>query len=212
MSSGSSLLAFAGLSFALVLIPGPSVMFVVSRGVAFGRKAALVTVAGNSLGIYLQVVLVAAGLGVIVERSIAVFTAVKLLGAAYLVWLGVQAIRQRRSAALALEATKTSDTQRSFFVDGVVVGVANPKAIVFFAAILPQFVEPTGAPAGAQMLVLGMVFVVIALISDGVWGLVAGTARDWFVRSPRRLERMSVTGGLVMVGLGLRLALSGRSD
>jgi len=187
-------------------------MFVVSRGVAFGRKAALVTVAGNSLGIYLQVVLVAAGLGVIVERSIAVFTAVKLLGAAYLVWLGVQAIRQRRSAALALEATKTSDTQRSFFVDGVVVGVANPKAIVFFAAILPQFVEPTGAPAGAQMLVLGMVFVVIALISDGVWGLVAGTARDWFVRSPRRLERMSVTGGLVMVGLGLRLALSGRSD
>jgi threonine/homoserine/homoserine lactone efflux protein len=187
-------------------------MFVVSRAVALGRKAALITVAGNALGIYLQVALVAAGLGVVVERSVAVFTAVKLFGAAYLVWLGIQAIRHRRSNAITLEKAAAPAQSRSLFADGVVVGVANPKAIVFFAAILPQFVEPGGVPAGAQMLILGMVFVVVALVSDGAWGLAAGTARNWFARSPRRMERMSATGGAVMVGLGLRLALSGRAE
>jgi threonine/homoserine/homoserine lactone efflux protein len=212
MPPAGSLVAFAGLSLLLVLVPGPSVMFVVSRAVALGRKAALITVAGNALGIYLQVALVAAGLGVVVERSVAVFTAVKLFGAAYLVWLGIQAIRHRRSNAITLEKAAAPAQSRSLFADGVVVGVANPKAIVFFAAILPQFVEPGGAPAGAQMLILGMVFVVVALVSDGAWGLAAGTARNWFARSPRRMERMSATGGAVMVGLGLRLALSGRAE
>ena len=140
------------------------------------------------------------------------FTAVKLFGAAYLVWLGTQAIRHRRSNAITLEKAAAPAQSRSLFVDGAVVGVANPKSIVFFAAILPQFVEPGGAPAGAQMLILGMVFVVVALVSDGAWGLAAGTARNWFARSPRRMERMSATGGAVMVGLGLRLALSGRAE
>jgi threonine/homoserine/homoserine lactone efflux protein len=212
MPPAGSLVAFAGLSLLLVLVPAPSVMFVVSRAVALGRKAALITVAGNALGIYLQVALVAAGLGVVVERSVAVFTAVKLFGAAYLVWLGIQAIRHRRSNAITLERAAAPAQSRSLFADGVVVGVANPKAIVFFAAILPQFVEPGGVPAGAQMLILGMVFVVVALVSDGAWGLAAGTARNWFARSPRRMERMSATGGAVMVGLGLRLALSGRAE
>ena len=212
MPPAGSLVAFAGLSLLLVLVPAPSVMFVVSRAVALGRKAALITVAGNALGIYLQVALVAAGLGVVVERSVAVFTAVKLFGAAYLVWLGIQAIRHRRSNAITLEKAAAPAQSRSLFADGVVVGVANPKAIVFFAAILAQFVEPGGAPAGAQMLILGMVFVVVALVSDGAWGLAAGTARNWFARSPRRMERMSATGGAVMVGLGLRLALSGRAE
>ena len=212
MPSYGSLVAFAGLSLVLVLIPGPSVMFVVSRAVALGRKAALITVAGNAVGIYIQVLLVAAGLGVVVERSVAVFTAVKLFGAAYLVWLGVQAIRHRRPHASLSQTGPVTAQQRSLFIDGVVVGVANPKAIVFFAAILPQFVEPGGAPAVVQMGTLGMVFVLVALISDGAWGLAAGTARDWFARSPRRMERMSATGGAVMIGLGLRLALSGRTD
>jgi threonine/homoserine/homoserine lactone efflux protein len=99
---------------------------------------------------------------------------------------------------------------RTLVLDGVVVGVANPKAIVFFAAILPQFVDRSGAPAGVQMAVLGLVFVAIALVSDSLWGLVAGSARQWFVRSPRRLERIGAAGGLVMMGLGVRLALTGR--
>ena len=98
------------------------------------------------------------------------------------------------------------------YVDGFVVGVANPKVIVFFASILPQFVEPDGAPAALQMAMLGAVFIAIALVCDSTWGLLAGTARQWFARSPRRIERLAATGGAVTVGLGLRLALVRRAD
>lgn len=212
MPSSSSLAAFAALSFALIVVPGPSVMFVVSRAVTMGRRAALLTVVGNATGVYLQVVLVALGLGVMVERSILAFTVIKLLGAGYLVWLGVQAIRHRAELSRVLDATEVVRPRRSLFLDGLIVGIANPKAIVFFAAILPQFVQTDGAPVGLQMAFLGVVFVLIALVSDGIWGLAAGTARHWFARSPRRLERVGGAGGLVMIALGLQLAVSGRKD
>lgn len=217
MPPSASLLAFAALSFALIIAPGPSVMFVVSRAVAMGRRAALLTVLGNAAGIFVQVVLVAVGVGALVERSVAVFTAIKLIGAGYLVWLGMQAIRHRRDATSALEASSSrgprrTQPQRSSIVDGFVVGIANPKAIVFLAAILPQYVDPNGGPAGVQMAFLGSIFVAIALISDGAWAIAAGTARHWFARSPRRLERLSAAGGMVMIGLGLRLAVTGRND
>lgn len=215
MPSSGSLFAFAALSFALIAVPGPSVMFVVGRAVSLGRRAALVTVVGNAAGVYVQVVLVALGLGVVVERSIVVFTAVKLLGAGYLIYLGVQAIRHRSATAEAVgvrPAEVASRNTRSVFLDGLVVGVANPKAIVFFAAILPQFVDAGGAPSAIQMAVLGLVFVAIALVSDSAWGLAAGTARQWFARSPRRLSRLAATGGLIMIGLGAHLTLTGRPD
>lgn len=224
------LLAFVVVAFALIVVPGPSVLFVISRALTLGHRAALATVAGNALGVYGQVVLVAAGLGTLVARSIVAFTAIKLLGAAYLVWLGVVSIRHRhRAFDVALAATSNArsgaadaipaaDTtpargpRRSPFVDGVVVGFANPKAIVFFAAILPQFVTPSGAPVPLQMLVLGLIFVGIALLSDGAWGLFAATARSWLARSPRRLARLGGVSGLVMIGLGVRLAVTGRHD
>ena len=211
MPPADAIARFALLSLALIVVPGPSVLFVIGRAVSMGRRAALVTVAGNAVGVYGQVLLVAAGLGVVVERSIAVFTAVKLVGAAYLVWLGVQAIRHRAVLARIEEIGARPRSHRSVFVDGLVVGAANPKAIVFFAAILPQFVQPGGAPASVQMAVLGLVFVAVALVSDSAWGLAAGTARSWFGRSPGRLEVLGAGGGLVMIGLGLRLATLGRS-
>ena len=212
MPTLNSILAFAALSFALIVVPGPSVMFVVSRAVSLGRRAALLTVAGNAIGIFVQVILVALGLGAVVERSVAVFSVIKFAGAAYLIWLGVQAIRHRREMATALDVTEGLRSTRSVFVDGLVVGVANPKAIVFFAAILPQFVEAGGAPAGLQMVVLGLVFVAIALLSDSAWGLAAGTARGWLVGSPRRLESLGGVGGVAMIGLGAQLAFIGRND
>lgn len=208
----SSLIGFAAVAFAIIIIPGPSVMFVVSRAVSFGRRAALVTVGGNAAGAYAQVLLVAIGIGAIVERSIAVFTAVKLLGALYLIWLGIQTFRHRRDASHIDTTLVIARSTRSLVTDGFVVGASNPKTIVFFAAILPQFVEPGGAPEALQMAVLGLVFVAVALVSDSVWGLGAGTARQWFVRSPRRLEVLSGAGGLVIVGLGVRLALLRRKD
>lgn len=188
-------------------------MFVVSRAVALGRRAAFTTVLGNAVGVFAQVLLVAVGLGAIVERSIAVFTIVKLAGAGYLVWLGIRAVRHRRELANAFSETgAVPQTSRSVFRDGFVVGIANPKAIVFFAAILPQYVNPTGAAPQLQMLVLGLIFVLVALASDGVWALAAGTARGWFAHSPKRLTRLGVIGGTTMIGLGCQLALTGRKD
>lgn len=206
------LAGFALAWFLLVVVPGPSVLFVISRGVALGRRAALLTVVGNEAGIFVQVALVAAGIGSIVERSVLVFNVLKLAGAAYLVYLGINAVRHRRSLTAAFEATAAPKAPRRILREGFVVGVTNPKGIVFFTAVLPQFVDPDGAPAPVQMLALGAVSAVIALLSDSAWALLSGSARQWLARSPRRLEALGGTGGVVMVGLGVRLAVSGRHD
>jgi threonine/homoserine/homoserine lactone efflux protein len=126
-----------------------------------------------------------------VERSVAVFTVVRLAGAAYLVYLGVQAIRHRGSLREALDVAAQPKSFGRILRDGIVVGVSNPKVIVFFAAVLPQFVNPTAGHVPEQMLLLGSVFLAIAVVCDSTWALVAGTARAWLARSPRRLERLA---------------------
>ncbi len=209
----SQVLAFALLSVVVIAVPGPSVLFTIGRALTVGRREALMTVAGNAIGVYLQVVAVAVGIGVIVERSAAVFTAIKLVGAAYLVYLGVQAIRHRRKVTEALaEGMPTVLPSRRAMRDGIVVGVANPKSIVFFVVALPQFTDPAAGGVPLQMLVLGALFPVIALVLDSVWALLAATARTWFSRSPRRLELVGGTGGLMMIGLGATIAVTGRKD
>jgi threonine/homoserine/homoserine lactone efflux protein len=145
------------------------------------------TAAGNEAGEYLQVAAVAVGIGAIVERSVQAFTVLKLLGACYIVYLGVRAVRGRRDLARALEAAVPRRNGR-ILLDGFVVGVTNPKSAVFFAAVLPQFVAPAAGHVKLQLLALGLVFVAIALLSDSAWAVVAGTARNWFARSPRRLK------------------------
>ena len=206
------LLAFVATALVLIAVPGPSVLFVVSRALALGRRAALATVVGNAAGVYLQVVAVAVGVGSLVERSVAAFTVVKLLGAASLVFLGLRTFRHRRRLGAELDTVAAPRSTRQVLRDGVVVGVMNPKAVVFFAAVLPQFAEPKRGPVPVQLLVLGLVFVAIALVSDSAWGLAAGTSRAWLAGSPRRLEAVGGASGLVVVGLGARLALSGRAD
>ncbi|MFF9275699.1 LysE family translocator [Streptomyces griseosporeus] len=212
MVSTDRLLAFAALSFLLIIVPGPSVLFVIGRALAQGRRAALTTVAGNTLGAYVLVAAVALGVGTVVERSVAVFTALKLAGAAYLVYLGVRAWRERGALRAAFAEQPVVRGGRRTFLEGFLVGVSNPKTIVFFAAVLPQFVDREAGHAVAQMLLLGLVFNVIALASDSVWGLVAATARDWFARSPRRLSMVGGVGGLTMIGLGVTVAVTGRKD
>jgi threonine/homoserine/homoserine lactone efflux protein len=204
------LLTFAAVTLVVLVIPGPSVLFVIGRAVALGRRAGLATVAGNATGAYLQVTAVALGVGAIVERSVRVFTVLKLLGACYIVSLGVQAIRQRRT--LALDAAIVPRSTRRIVLDGFVVGATNPKGAVFFAAVLPQFVAPASGHGPLQLLTLGLVVIAIGLLSDSAWAVVAGTARNWFARSPRRLASVGGTGGLLMIGLGVRLALTGRRD
>lgn len=210
--STDRLLAFAALSLLLIVIPGPSVLFVIGRALAQGRRAALTTVAGNTLGAYLLVVAVAFGIGSVVERSVLVFTVLKLAGAVYLVHLGVKAWRERGSLRAAFTGGGAAHSGLRTFWEGFAVGVTNPKTIVFFAAVLPQFVDRDSGHVTVQMLLLGLVFNVIALASDSVWGLIASTARGWFARSPRRLSMVGGVGGLTMIGLGVTVAVTGRRD
>jgi threonine/homoserine/homoserine lactone efflux protein len=211
MPPADRLLTFVLTTFAIIIVPGPSVLFVISRGIALGRRAALATVVGNTAGIVVQIVLVAAGLGAVLERSVLVFTVVKLAGAAYLCWLGIQTVRHRRSLAL-VEAAATAKSVRRIVREGFVVGATNPKLAVFLVAILPQFADPDRGHLPAQLLVLGACAVGIAFVCDSGWALLAGTARSWFAGSPRRLEVVGGTGGLVIIGLGLRMAVTGRPE
>ncbi|WP_432980087.1 LysE family translocator [Dactylosporangium sp. CA-233914] len=212
MVSTDRLLAFAAVSFLLILIPGPSVLFVIGRALAHGRRAALTTVIGNTLGACMLVGAVALGIGSVVERSVVIFTALKLAGAAYLVYLGVKAWRERDSMRASFTDAEAARSGLRTFWEGFTVGVSNPKTIVFFAAVLPQFVDRGQGHVAVQMLVLGLVFNVIAVVSDSMWGLVASAARDWFARSPRRLSLVGGVGGLTLIGLGITVAVTGRKD
>jgi threonine/homoserine/homoserine lactone efflux protein len=212
MPSTARLLEFALLSWALIVVPGPNVLFIVTRSLQQGRTAGVAAGIGGQLGVYLQVIAVALGVGTLVEQSAAVFTAIKLAGAGYLVYLGVQAIRHRRSLAAALDVATVKKPVSRMLTDGFVVGVTNPKVIVFFAAVLPQFADRSAGHVPLQMLLLGAIFIGIALVSDSIWAIIAGTARNWFARSPRRLEIIGGSGGVVMIGIGASLALTGRTD
>lgn len=195
-------IAFLVASILFIQVPGPSLLFTISRALTVGRRDAMLSVAGNGLGLTTQVVLIAIGLDAVVTASSTAYTVVKLLGATYVIWLGVQAIRHRADARAAMaRPVERSKRGRSLRI-GFTVGVTNPKTIVFFVAFLPQFANAGGSHLGLQMVLLGVVFGVMAICSDSIWALGASKARDWFARKPARLDRLGTTGGLMMVGLG----------
>ena len=206
------LVAFLLTVYVLILIPGPSVLFVVSRGVALGRRAALATVAGNASGFALQLVLVSIGVGSIVARSDAVFTTLKLLGAAYLVFLGVRNIRDRRALAALFAPVAAAEPKplRRIVREGFFVGATNPKGVIIFTAILPQFIDRSQGHVTLQLVLLGAICIGIALLSDGAWALASGTARHWLGRSSHRLEAMTGIGGAMLIALGVGLAATTR--
>lgn len=207
------LLAFLLTVYILILIPGPSVLFVVSRGVALGRRAAFATAVGNELGLALQLALVSVGVGSILARSDAVYTTVKLIGAAYLVVLGVRSIRERKDLAAAMNATAVAPRSLGRIVrEGFLVGATNPKGVLIFTAVLPQFIDRSSGHATLQLISLGLICVLVALVSDAGWAFASGTARRWLGSSPRRLERLSAGGGLSLIALGAGLALTGRKN
>ena len=204
--------SFTAAAMALLLFPGPSVLFVVSRGIALGRRAALATVAGNTLGTGVHVIAVSVGVGAVVARSVALFTAMKLVGAAHLVFLGIRAIRDRRHLTDALDTAVVPRSGGRLLRDGFIVGVSNPKTTLFFLAVLPQFVRPEAGHPSLQLLALGLLFCVLAIINDGTYGVAAGSVGRWLERSPRRAEVIGGTSGVILLGLGVRLALTGRRD
>jgi threonine/homoserine/homoserine lactone efflux protein len=210
--SSGQVLGFALTCVIVIAVPGPSVLFVIGRALAHGRRTALASVAGNVAGVQVVAVSVALGIGTLVQRSDQVFTVVKLGGAAYLVWLGVQAIRHRRALSAAMEVAAAPRSAWKAAAEGFTVGVANPKAYVLFAAVLPQFANRAAGHVTLQLLILSLVSLPIALICDSTWGLAASGVRSWFARSPRRLELIGGLGGLTMIGLGVTLALTGRKD
>jgi threonine/homoserine/homoserine lactone efflux protein len=206
-----NLLAFLAAAIVLVIMPGPTVLFVVGRSLSLGRRGGLLSVVGNALGLIPIIVAVAFGVGALIAESIVVFTIIKFAGAAYIVYLGIQAIRHRKRVAAAVASGVGHKSARRMLGEGFLVGVTNPKTIAFFLAVLPQFVSPDAGWVPGQLLLLGGIFVVLALLSDGAWALAAGSARDWFARSPKRVEHLGTTGGVMMIGLGGVLALTGSS-
>ena len=203
-----NLLAFTLAALVLIVIPGPSVLFTIGRALALGRTGGLLSVLGNALGLLPIILLVALGVGGVVAQSVVLFTIVKIAGAGYLMYLGVQAIRHRHRAAAA-SASVAPRSHRRQLAEGFAVGVTNPKTIAFFVAVLPQFVDLGAGAVPLQMIELGLVFFVIALISDGAWALAAAAARTWFGRSPKRIATLSAVGGGMMIGLGGVLLVTG---
>ncbi|WP_341579737.1 LysE family translocator [Microbacterium schleiferi] len=202
-----NLLTFMLTSLVIIVIPGPSVLFVIGRAIALGRRAGVLSVVGNALGTIPAIIAVAFGVGAIVASSVVAFTVIKIVGALYLVYLGVQAIRHRHAHIPGIQQRPART--RTLLAEGFIVGLTNPKTIAFFVAVLPQFVDPAAGPVWMQLLLLGLVFEALALACDSIWALAAGTARAWFARSPRRISTLSATGGVMMIGLGGALALTG---
>jgi threonine/homoserine/homoserine lactone efflux protein len=212
MVSSEQLLGFTLVALVLIVVPGPGVLFVIGRALSYGRRTAMATAAGHAGGNLIVAACVAFGLGALLQRSAEVFTVVKLAGALYLVYLGVQAIRHRHSLAAAMAVSPGAGDGWKALRDGVVVGVTNPKAYILFGAILPQFVSRGAGDVPGQMMVLALVAVCMGLVSDCGWGLAASAVRAWFAGSPRRFALVGGAGGLAMIGVGVTVALTGRTD
>jgi threonine/homoserine/homoserine lactone efflux protein len=178
----------------IILAPGPSVLFVIARAIAWGRATAVFTVAGNVTGAFSLSVFVALGLGPILQRSELAYIAVQWGGGLYLVYLGIDAIRKRSAhAADMTNQGEIAPSIRRSIRDGFWVGALNPKGVVFFAA---------------QLILLGAIFAILAFVSDGSWGMLAGTARNWLATDAKRLERLRATGGVIMILLGISVVYS----
>lgn len=209
MISSEHLLPFLLTCLVIIPAPGPSVLFAIARAIAWGRKVALLSVAGNAIGMAVLSLAVALGVGPVIQNSKVLFASVQWLGGLYLAWMGVDAIRHRVVAASEMvEVGPSVPTNLSTLRQGFVVGVLNPKVIVFFAAILPQFVDPTLTSVALQMMMLGLLFSLLAVLSDGLYALLAGSAREWLSEHPRRLETMRLVGGVVMICLGASIVLT----
>ncbi len=193
----------------IILAPGPSVLFVIARAIAWGRKTAVFTVAGNVTGAFALSTMVAIGLGPILQRSDLAYAAIQWGGGLYLMYLGVEAIRQRRVHAedMRNQGDVAPGVARSMR-DGFWVGALNPKGLVFYAAVLPQFVDREKGNVALQLIFLGAVFSILAFVSDGTWGLLAGTARQWLATDAKRLEKLRATGGIVIIILGISVLIS----
>ena len=194
----STLLVFLAATAALLAVPGPSVLFIVARSLEHGRAAGLVSMAGIEVGALVHVALATLGVSALLAGSPAVLTAVKVAGAAYLLAMGVRALRRRGAAPAAASVPRAA-----LFRQGLVVDALNPKTALFFLAFLPQFVDPAHGSVALQTAVLGLCFVALATVSDGLYALAAGTLSERLRRSPRAHRRLDQVSGAAYLGLGV---------
>lgn len=193
----------------IILAPGPSVLFAIARAIAWGRATAIATVAGNALGMFSLSILIAFGLGPILEESDLAFLSVQILGGLYLIYLGIDALRHSKvHAEDMVNQGEIRPSAMQSMKDGFWVGALNPKGLVFFAAILPQFLDKNSENLTAQLLIMGATFALLAFLGDGTWGVLAGTVRIWMANSPIRLIRLRQLGGVVIVLLGIFTLIS----
>ena len=204
MPSSSTLASFLVLAIVVIVVPGPSVVFVIGRAMILGTKGAIQSVLGNAAGVGVQIVAVSLGVGVLIASSPVFFGLVKIAGSLFLVYLGIDGIRHRKDLRLELHSAAVVSTRKTL-VDSSLVGITNAKTLVFFIASFPLFVEEGGFAPPIQMLILGGIFFVIGIASDMVWAVVAGVARARLVASPRGLEWVRFGGGVALTLLGVYL-------
>ena len=201
MPSAANILGFTLLAIVIIVVPGPGVLFAVGRALVLGTKPALLSVLGNALGVGVQIVVVALGLGVLIQSSPTAFFAIQVAGAIMIGYLGIRAIMQRTES---LEDASAKPHSRSTILkESVVVGLTNAKTLVFFLAALPSFVAVEDGDPILQMLFLGALFSAIGIASDSAYAVAAGKARDWLATSAKRLTVFRGVGGLALTLLGL---------
>jgi threonine/homoserine/homoserine lactone efflux protein len=202
-----TLAVFSAAALALLVIPGPAVLYIVAQSIEHGRAAGLVSMLGVQTGGLVHVLAAALGLSALLLQSATAFNIVKFAGAAYLIFLGLRKLLSRQR----FETTSERPPRRldRLYRQGIVVNVLNPKTALFFFAFLPQFVDVEAGSVGLQILLLGLLFLVLATLSDGMYAIAAGTASDWLRGKPRFLRAERWVSGTVLVGLGVTAALSG---
>ena len=201
MPSAANILGFTLLAIVIIVVPGPGVLFAVGRALVLGTKPALLSVLGNALGVGVQIVVVALGLGVLIQSSPEAFFVIRVAGALMIGYLGIRAILHRRQS---LEDGADKPHSRSTILkESVVVGLTNAKTLVFFLAALPSFVSVEDGNPIVQMLLLGLIFSIIGIVSDSVYAVAAGRARDWLATSEQRLATFRGLGGLALTMLGV---------
>jgi threonine/homoserine/homoserine lactone efflux protein len=205
----STLAFFSAAALALIVVPGPAVLYIVAQAIDRGRVAGVVSALGISAGGLVHVLAAAVGLSALIVSSATAFTVVKYAGAAYLIVLGLRRLLSRDDEHGAVAEARRERSLRRTFWQGALVNVLNPKTALFFLAFLPQFVDVDQGHVAVQVAMLGLLFVTLALVSDSVWGLAAGSAAGWLRVRPGVLRAQRWTSGGVMVGLGVAAALTG---
>lgn len=207
MPEPPTFLVFVAATMALLVVPGPAVIFIVTRSVTQGRAAGLVSVLGIHTGSLVHVAAAALGISALLAASAAAFSVVKYLGAAYLILLGLQRLLRRRHDQERVEVPPTPPAR--LYRQGIVVNVLNPKTAIFFLAFLPQFANPARGPVAVQIAVLGICFILLGLVSDSTYALLSGTLSGRLRRSTSVRGHLDRASGVIYLGLGATAALAG---